>query len=40
MCINRIIEKKNGGHIEEIYCFVSIFLFWCIFLKIKIDLIL
>ena len=30
-----IIEKKNGGHIEKIYCFISILLF-CNFLK-KIE---
>ena len=28
--IDTIIEK-NGGHIEKIYCFVSIFLFCCLF---------
>ena len=24
-------KKKNGGHIEKIYCFVSIVLFCCLF---------
>ena len=26
------VFKSNGGHIEKIYCFVSRFLFYCLFL--------
>ena len=37
-CIDMINEKNNGGHIEKIYCFVSIFLFCCLFLKLKLIL--
>ena len=33
------IILKNGGYIEQIYCFVSIFLF-CLFFKIKISFVL
>ena len=32
--------KKNGGYIEKIYSFVSIFIFCCLFFKIKINLVL
>ena len=34
-----IIIEKNVGHIEYIYCFVSIFLF-CLSFRIKINLVL
>ena len=34
--VDTIIEK-NDRHIEEIFCFVSIFLFCCPFFKIEIS---
>ena len=37
--LDKIIER-NGGHIEQIYCFVLIFLFYGLFFKIKINLVL
>ena len=35
--VNTLIVK-NSYHIEDIYCFVSIFLFCCLFFKLKINL--
>ena len=37
--VDTIIER-NGGHIELIHCFVSSFLFCCLFFIIQINLVL
>ena len=34
------INEKYAGHIEKIYCFVSVFLFCCLFFKFRINLVL
>ena len=40
--VGTIIEKKtqknNGSHIEQIYCFVSISLFCCLFQELRLML--